>query len=240
MPDGEGGAWADELAVAKDVVRVAAAAIMRFYEHANAGVYAKADDSPVTDADLAADRLIRERIGARFPDDALLTEEGADDPTRPSKRRCWIADPIDGTQQFVDRTGEFDVFLALVVDGRPVVGVSGHPPSGQMLWAVDGAGAWIEEDREARRLSFVPPASGTAPRVATGHYHGAPGNCRSWVGPRGGPERRRPCCRRAGSNPGRSRSRRRGCPATTSSPDSAGRSTVPTSAAGSGISPPPT
>ena len=167
------GAWGNELEVAKAAVREAAAAIMGYYERADAAVYVKGDASPVTDADLASDRIIREHLVARFPDDALLTEEGADDPARLSVARCWIADPIDGTQQFVDRTGEFDVFLALVVAGLPVVGVSCHPPSGQLLWAVADGGAWVEEGGARRPFRFTPPASG---RLATGRYHGAPEN----------------------------------------------------------------
>jgi 3'-phosphoadenosine 5'-phosphosulfate (PAPS) 3'-phosphatase len=173
MTEMNGAAWGEEAAVARAAVRAAAASIMGFYGRADVGVYVKPDDSPVTDADLAADRIIRERLVERFPADAILTEKVADDPARLGAARCWIADPIDGTQQFVDRTGEFDVFLALVVGGEPVVGVSGHPPSGQLLWAVAGAGAWVELDGETRPLRFVPPDGGT---VATGRYHGAPGN----------------------------------------------------------------
>ena len=165
-----------EVEVAKAAVREASAAIMRFYDQASAGVYTKADASPVTDADLASDRIIRRWVQERFPDDALLTEEGADDPARLAVARCWIADPIDGTQQFLDRTGEFDVFLALVVDGRPVVGVSCHPPSAQLLWAVEDQGAWIDQDGETRPLRLGPAAPGEPVRLATGRYHGAPAN----------------------------------------------------------------
>lgn len=169
------GTWTRELAVALATVREAAAVVKTFHDRADAGVYEKADRSPLTDADLAADALIRERVAAAFPDDGLLTEESADDPARLAKRRLWIADPIDGTQQFVDRTGEFDVFLALTVDGRPVVAVSAHPISGQLLWATAGGGAWSEQGGEVRRLRFPAPPDDSAVRVATSHYHGAPG-----------------------------------------------------------------
>jgi 3'-phosphoadenosine 5'-phosphosulfate (PAPS) 3'-phosphatase len=173
MGEHNGEAWATEARVARAAVREAAAAIMGYYERADAGVYVKADDSPVTDADLASDRIIRAYLAERFPDDAILTEEVADEPARLTKTRCWIADPIDGTQQFIDRTGEFDVFLALIVAGRPVVGVSGHPPSGQLLWAIEGQGAWMEMDGKSQPLRFGRPDGGT---LATGRYHGAPGN----------------------------------------------------------------
>ena len=98
-------------------MRAAAAEIARFYESREAAVYTKKDQSPVTDADLASDRVIRAQIAAAFPDDAILTEEGSHDPAgRIAASRCWLADPLDGTQQFIERMGEFDVFLALVVE----------------------------------------------------------------------------------------------------------------------------
>lgn len=87
------GTWTRELAVALATVREAAAVVKTFYDRADAGVYEKADRSPLTDADLAADALIRSRVAAAFPDDGLLTEESADDPARLTKRRLWIADP---------------------------------------------------------------------------------------------------------------------------------------------------
>ncbi len=167
--------WSSELAVALAAVREAAAEVRRYYDLANVGVYEKEDRTPLTDADLASDRILRERVAAAFPDDALLTEESADDPVRLQHRRVWIADPVDGTQQFVNRTGEFDVFLALVRDGRPVVGVAAHPPSGQLLWATEGGGAWIERNGEVAPLRFAAPAAAAPVRVATSHYHGAPG-----------------------------------------------------------------
>ncbi|MFT4038314.1 MAG: 3'(2'),5'-bisphosphate nucleotidase CysQ [Thermomicrobiales bacterium] len=168
------GNWSRELAVAQATVREAAVVVKAFYDRADAGVYEKDDHTPLTDADLAADALIRERIATAFPDDGLLTEESADDPARLMKRWLWIADPIDGTKQFVDRTGEFDVFLALTVDGRPVVAVSAHPVSGQLLWASEGGGAWVEQGGEVQRLRFPEPPDDAAVRVATSHYHGAP------------------------------------------------------------------
>ena len=176
MPDPNPPAdWQPELRLALATVRAAAALVREQYARPGLGVYEKADHTPLTDADLAADRLIRGRVAAAFPADALLTEETADDPARLANRRVWVADPIDGTRQFVERTGEFDVYLALVRDGRPVVGVAAHPPSGQLLWATEGGGAWIEQDGATRPLRLPPAEPGRPPRVVTSHYHGAPG-----------------------------------------------------------------
>jgi fructose-1,6-bisphosphatase/inositol monophosphatase family enzyme len=93
----ETGTYARELEIAVSTALEAGAAVREFYETASAATYTKGDGSPVTDADLASDRIIRRRIGEAFPDDAMLTEEGADEASRLTNPRCWVVDPIDGT-----------------------------------------------------------------------------------------------------------------------------------------------
>ena len=131
-----------ELAIALEAARRAATIANRFYENRIAETYTKGDGSPVTDADLASDAAIREVIGEAFPDDALLTEEGAKETARLRCDRVWIADPIDGTAQFIAGTGRFDILIALAVEGRPVVAVTIQPPTGLIHAAVEGDGAW--------------------------------------------------------------------------------------------------
>jgi 3'-phosphoadenosine 5'-phosphosulfate (PAPS) 3'-phosphatase len=168
------GDWAREYAVAVEAVRDAARAIRAFYDAANAGVYTKSDDSPVTDADLASDRIVRDHLAASFPDDAILTEEVEDDPSRLGASRLWLADPLDGTQQFIDRTGAFDVFLALVVDGRPVVAATAHPPTGTVLSAISGQGAWYDSGDGPERLRVPEVDSVRRPRLSTNKYQTLP------------------------------------------------------------------
>src|SRR6476469_3740971 len=136
MPD-----YTSELEFAIATAIQAGEEIRRLYDANSARTYMKPDESPVTDADLAADRIIRSRIGETYPNDAVLTEEGVDDEGRLSAERVWIVDPIDGTIQFVERTGQFDVLVALVVEGRPVVSVMLQPPTGAWVAAVAGQGA---------------------------------------------------------------------------------------------------
>lgn len=154
----------------------AASVIRDLYDRVAAETYTKSDGSPVTDADLAADRMIRVRLSERFPDDAILSEESEDDPVRLTASRCWIVDPLDGTAQFVARTGDFDVLIALVVGGRPVVAVGCQPTTGLLCGAVAGGGAWTATSVEAARtpLQFAPPAR--PPRIATSIWFGAPLN----------------------------------------------------------------
>jgi 3'-phosphoadenosine 5'-phosphosulfate (PAPS) 3'-phosphatase len=166
--------YSQELAVAIAAAKEAAAVVRDLYERSAAESYVKGDGSPVTDADLAADRIIRQHLISAFPDDAILTEEGADDHARLGVERCWLVDPVDGTQQFIDRTGEFDILIALVVGERPVAGLLLQPTTGVLLSATSGGDAWIEQDGIRSPLKFEPSAG--APRMLTSIWLGAPEN----------------------------------------------------------------
>jgi myo-inositol-1(or 4)-monophosphatase len=166
-------AYEREIQVAIAVVREAGSAILGLFDRAADST--KPDGSVVTEADYASDAAIRAGLRAAFPDDAILTEEGVDDPDRLSRERCWIADPIDGTAYFVARSDDFDVFLALAVAGRPVVAVSYQPVTGLLLGAVAGGGAWIERSDAGRTpLTFRPNPGSRS--IATKSWLGAPAN----------------------------------------------------------------
>ena len=164
------GQYRPELEVALEAGLQAADVIMAFYDAQSAETYVKGDGSPVTDADIASDKRIREIISAAFPGDAFLTEEGTKDQDRLENRRCWIVDPIDGTAQYVDRTGLFDVMIALVVDHAPVVAVSVQPAVGRVQAAVTGEGAWEHLSDETLRLDFT--AAPTPPRIVSSKWYG--------------------------------------------------------------------
>jgi 3'-phosphoadenosine 5'-phosphosulfate (PAPS) 3'-phosphatase len=165
----------DDLNAAIAAAVAAGAVVQEFYDGETAATYAKGDGSPVTDADLAADRAIRDVLRHRFPDDAILSEEGEDDESRLSVSRCWIVDPIDGTEQFIQRTGEFDVLVALVEDGRPVA-VAGYQPTTELLLtAIRGGGAWVRCGQSAWQRLHLEPA-GVHLRIGTSKWFGAPGN----------------------------------------------------------------
>ncbi|MCC6943543.1 MAG: 3'(2'),5'-bisphosphate nucleotidase CysQ [Thermomicrobiales bacterium] len=168
--------YGKELDVATLAARQAGAAILDFYNARSAAVYEKKDGSEVTDADLASDRIIREVIGDAFPGDPFLTEEGVDDEVRLASERVWIVDPIDGTNQFVNRTGEFEVLIALVVGDRPVVSVVYQPTGDVLLRAIAGEGAEIERQGRSGPLRFESVAESAPPRVLTSSWLGAPAN----------------------------------------------------------------
>jgi len=117
--------------------------IMEIYRADDFEVRAKSDDSPVTEADEAADALISARLRAAFPDVALVTEEQAASHDVEA-RTFLIVDPLDGTKEFVQRRGDFTVNIALVEDGVPVRGVVYAPAKGRLFYT-SATGESVEE-----------------------------------------------------------------------------------------------
>ncbi|HEX2659654.1 MAG TPA: 3'(2'),5'-bisphosphate nucleotidase CysQ, partial [Polyangia bacterium] len=145
--------------------REAGGVILRHYGLGGVAVETKSDNSPVTIADREANAAILARLAAAYPDDAILSEEAPDDPVRLAKTRVWIVDPLDGTRDFVARTGEFCVHVGLAVDGVATVGVVHQPVSGATFLAARGGGAFIEVDGERTRLAVSAEARASAARL---------------------------------------------------------------------------
>jgi histidinol-phosphatase len=104
---------------------------------------AKADGSPVTDADLAVEQAIRAMVEARFPGDGFYGEESA--AVRMDAEHVWLVDPIDGTKSFVRRYPMFSTQIAVMRRGRLVLGVSVAPAyGGETAWAERGGGALLD------------------------------------------------------------------------------------------------
>ncbi len=123
----------------------------------------KADDSPVTDADHAVQAALLRAIAARYPRDAVVTEETQADPGKhagvASARRCWVIDPIDGTRNYARAVPFYCLSVALMEDGMPVVGIIYNPATGETFSAAAGAGAWLGRTRL--------PAGDPPPRMET-------------------------------------------------------------------------
>ncbi len=141
-----------ELEVALAAAREAGAILLRHYERGTES-WEKAEDNPLTIADLESDRAIGERLRAAFPADSLLSEETVSDPARVGRPRVWIVDPMDGTKEFTKKIPEFCVSIALAVDGVPVVGVIQNPAAGVTVWASQGGGCF--RDGKPARVSRV-------------------------------------------------------------------------------------
>ena len=136
--------------VARDLLiaaaREAGALALGFFrpgERTSAAVESKAGGSPVTAADLAADSLLKQRLGAAFPEAGWLSEETADSGDRLARRSLIIVDPIDGTRAFVAGDPRWAVCAALIVDGRPIAGVVHAPALLETFAAALGEGATL-------------------------------------------------------------------------------------------------
>jgi fructose-1,6-bisphosphatase/inositol monophosphatase family enzyme len=105
----------------------------------------KANLSYVTDLDHDLETMIRERLSARFPDDALSGEEYALSGGKGPRR--WSIDPIDGTGNLVHGLPLWSISIGLIIAGEPMLGVIVIPPLNELFWAVKGAGAWLGDQK---------------------------------------------------------------------------------------------
>ncbi|MGQ9865582.1 MAG: 3'(2'),5'-bisphosphate nucleotidase CysQ family protein [Pseudanabaenaceae cyanobacterium] len=132
------------------------------------------EEGSVTAADLAADRLILEALQSHFglAEFAYLSEETEDDPRRLGMDWVWIVDPLDGTKDFIGRTGEFAVHIGLTWQGQAVVGVVACPAQGMVYGAARGQGAWGEGrggDRQPLQVSTVQTLADSRAVVTRSH-----------------------------------------------------------------------
>jgi 3'(2'), 5'-bisphosphate nucleotidase len=170
-----------EMEVALRLAREAGAAILDYYDRP-VRVERKvevdsAHTEPVTVADREANELIVEELRREFPDDGILAEESVDTERRLNKSRVWMIDPLDGTNGFIARDGDFAVQIGLAVEGRSVLGVVYEPLPDLLFQAAEGGGTWIErpgfereqarvsETRELRQMRLAASRSHRSPRM---------------------------------------------------------------------------
>jgi histidinol-phosphatase len=129
-----------ELQAALDAAGAAAEVIQGFYRR-NLAVRIKADKSPVTEADVRAEQVIQQLLHARFPDYGFYGEETGRHAMEADS--IWLVDPIDGTKSFVRDSPFFSTQIALMREGRLVLGVSCASAYGELAWAEEGGGAFL-------------------------------------------------------------------------------------------------
>jgi len=143
------------LDAAVEVTRAAAVPVMQLFRHQPV-TWSKDEDgnktlveagsgrvkNPVTEADLAADRLLREGLLPLLEGCAWLSEESVEDPSRFDAERVWIVDPIDGTREYVNGVAEFAISVALVESSVPVLAVLYNPAEDILFTAIRGLGCW--------------------------------------------------------------------------------------------------
>jgi len=144
----------DLLTLAVHACVEAGKAILRIYSSEDFGVEMKSDNSPLTKADRAAHEIISNiLLNSNIP---VLSEEGSHDDYSIRKQwiKLWIVDPLDGTKEFVKRTGEFTVNIALVEDGYPVLGVVFVPVQGLLYYGSEGKSFKMDLGSEWTGLSL--------------------------------------------------------------------------------------
>ncbi|MCB8874535.1 3'(2'),5'-bisphosphate nucleotidase CysQ [Acidisoma silvae] len=149
----------DLLAAVRPLAEEAGRTTLGFYGDTS-GMKAKADGSPVTLADEAAEAVILPALRALTPDIPVVSEEEVAQGIGPARvgARFWLVDPLDGTREFLNGNGEFTVNIALIEDGRPVLGVVVAPALGQTYAGTEGAATLTDQAGErAIAVRAVPP-----------------------------------------------------------------------------------
>ena len=135
-------AHSEFLRTALEAASAAADVIRRYYQR-NLKITIKADKSPVTEADVETEKIIRSIVSARFPDHGFYGEETG--TSAMDADYVWIVDPIDGTKAFIREYPMFSTQIALMHRGRLIVGVSSAPAYGELAYGEIGVGAWLND-----------------------------------------------------------------------------------------------
>ena len=151
------------------LARQAGESTLPYFRSVDLEVEQKDDDTPVTEADRGAERLLRKELPAEaFPDDAIIGEE--EDATAGTSGRTWIVDPIDGTKAFTHGVPLYSTLLAAADEHGPLLGVICLPALPETVWAGRGLGCFLDgqpchvsDARHREAPTSPPPPSGTGP-----------------------------------------------------------------------------
>lgn len=139
----------DEVAIAIGAAMQASKAVMEIYAQ-DFAIEHKDDNSPITKADLQSNQIIKEILSSSgLP---ILSEEDEDDKSRLGHEKIWIVDPLDGTSDFVNKTGEFTIMIALVEKKKPILGIISRPTTNMLFLAQRGSGAFVFEKGSWKKL----------------------------------------------------------------------------------------
>ena len=156
------------------IAEKAGQAIMAVYSDAVVEVMHKQDSSPLTQADLAADKVIAVGLAELDLDWPVLSEESAKITYGDRKhwRHFWLIDPLDGTKEFINRNGEFTVNIALIENGQPILGVVYAPALDVCYFAAQGVGAFVRRGtEEVQSLSVKSRVCGETITVVASRSH---------------------------------------------------------------------
>lgn len=155
------------------IARAAGREILEVYAADALTSTAKADDSPLTAADLRSHRLIVQQLAELTPGVPVLSEEAADIPFARRRQwpRYWLVDPLDGTREFLARNGEFTVNIALIEGHTPVLGVVHVPVTDTRYFGLPGTGAWRQQGEEPALAIRTAARAATPVRIVGSRSH---------------------------------------------------------------------
>ena len=157
-----------ELDIAIEATIEAGNTILEIY-HNDFKTSTKDDNSPITDADLKSNEIIK-RILSQTKH-KILSEEDNDDLSRLTEKTIWIVDPLDGTSDFIDKTGEFTVMISLIKNKKPVIGVIGWPTENTLFVAQKGSGAFKYSNNTWGRISVTQVSEISECRTVGSRHH---------------------------------------------------------------------
>jgi 3'(2'), 5'-bisphosphate nucleotidase len=163
-----------EIYTVMQIAQEAGEKILEVYHAPDFNVETKADNSPLTRADIASHEWISQRLIALNPDIPVLSEESRDITyqERSTWTRFWLVDPLDGTKEFIKRNGEFTVNIALIEQGEAVLGVVHTPALGVTYFAVKGEGAFKLEHGITQAITATKDIGDTLNVVASRSHAG--------------------------------------------------------------------
>jgi 3'(2'), 5'-bisphosphate nucleotidase len=157
-----------ELDVAIRAASEAGKAIIDIYG-SNYETSTKRDNSPITEADLKSNEVIKNILSVTKY--KILSEEDKDDQNRLSQEKVWIVDPLDGTSDFIDKTGEFTVMIALIKNKKPILGVIGWPTEQIIFAAQYGCGAYRFSEDQWKKISVTSVSELSKCRAVGSRHH---------------------------------------------------------------------
>ena len=156
----------------RQIAEAAGRETLRFYGQPLT-VDAKADDSPLTQADLASHHLILRELAAVFPDVPIISEEDETIPNGFDPDGTWfVVDPLDGTKEFIKQTGSFTVNIGVIQNRKPIAGIVHVPVSG-VTYGADQAGAW-RADPDENPIPITSSAVADPLRIVASRDHAGP------------------------------------------------------------------
>jgi 3'(2'), 5'-bisphosphate nucleotidase len=162
-----------KLEIVSQIVQQAAIALKEIYSgHAKLEISIKDDTTPVTNADLVANNIIVTQLRKYFPEIPVISEE---EPIvcfaeRRQWAQYWLVDPLDGTAQFINRTGEFSINVALIENGEPVLGVVSVPAKDLVYFAIKGSKAFKQHIGQLPQEIKVQPFDVNLPLTVIGGH----------------------------------------------------------------------